>query len=84
MCECSDMADVFTDRTALARDLRERAGLSAGYASDLAHGRRGPSLQKALVIRDKLGIAVEVWPLKPTPNASSRARTARPEHEQAA
>ena len=74
MCEKKGMADVFTDRTALARELREKAGLSAGYASDLAHGRRTPSLGKALAIRDKLGIAVEVWPLRPTPNASPRPR----------
>lgn len=50
----------FANRTALATRLREK-GVSLGYASDLANGRRLPSLPLAARIEEELGIPATAW-----------------------
>lgn len=58
--------------TVTALDLRERLGLSAGHASDLANKRCPPSLKMALRIERELGVPVEYWE-----DVESRSRKAR-------
>lgn len=45
----------------LAAKLREKLGLSAAYASQLANGKREPSLTLAVRIEDALGIPTAAW-----------------------
>jgi transcriptional regulator with XRE-family HTH domain len=44
-----------------AQALRDRLNLSKGYASDLASGKRKPSLALAVRIERELGIPVAHW-----------------------
>lgn len=46
---------------ALAKVLVEDAGLSTGYASDLAHGNTLPSLTMAVKLERKLKIPLRFW-----------------------
>ena len=57
--------DPFENPKALARDLREKVGLSAGYASDLSSGIRRPSLELAVRIEGHLGIPASAWVARP-------------------
>jgi transcriptional regulator with XRE-family HTH domain len=50
-----------SEPTLTAKDLREKLGLSKGYASDLISGKRLPSLTLATRIRDQLGVPIERW-----------------------
>ena len=45
----------------LASDLRDKLGLSNSYASEIANGRRAPSLRLAVDIEQKLGIPPRHW-----------------------
>lgn len=45
----------------LAQLLRDRLGLSKGYASDLATGKRTPSLELAFKIEQAIGLPVSHW-----------------------
>lgn len=47
--------------TLTAQALRERLNLSKGYASDLASGKRTPSLPLAVRIEREFGIPVAHW-----------------------
>jgi transcriptional regulator with XRE-family HTH domain len=53
--------DPFEDSRELARALREKVGVSTGYASDLALRRRTPSLALALKIEELIGVPVNSW-----------------------
>ena len=60
------MCDVFAmaQQPALeitAQVLREKIGLSQGYASDLANGKRRPSLKLAVRIQREIGIPITHW-----------------------
>lgn len=44
-----------------AKDLRDKLGISKGYASDLATGKREPSLKLAIRIERELGFPVSCW-----------------------
>jgi transcriptional regulator with XRE-family HTH domain len=44
-----------------ARLLHQRMGMARGYASDLARGRRTPSLALAYRIRRELKISLDHW-----------------------
>lgn len=52
-----------------ARELREKLGLSKGYASDLISGKRRPSLELAFRIERELGVPVSRW--APSQNADA-------------
>ena len=41
--------------------LRDRLDLSASYASELASGKRSPSLTLAVLIEERLGIPTSFW-----------------------
>lgn len=43
------------------RELRERLGLSKGYAYDLASGREKPSLEVAARIEREFGFPAAAW-----------------------
>lgn len=58
--------------TVSAQALRDKLGMSAGHASDLANKRCPPSLKMALRIERELGVPVEYWE-----DVESRARKAR-------
>lgn len=50
------------DRPAItAQALRERLNISKGYASDLASGKRTPSLPLAVRIEREFGVPVAHW-----------------------
>jgi transcriptional regulator with XRE-family HTH domain len=51
----------FSDTKALGAQLRERCQISPSYASELATGRRQPSLAMAVKIEQELGIPVAAW-----------------------
>ncbi len=53
--------DPFAEPKALAGRLRDELKLSTGYASDLANGKRVPSLKVASEIEAKLGIPASAW-----------------------
>ncbi|MCA3699693.1 MAG: helix-turn-helix transcriptional regulator [Brevundimonas sp.] len=44
-----------------AAQLREKLGLSRGYACDLANGNRKPSLKLALRIEQEFGVPASHW-----------------------
>lgn len=69
------MSDVgpFENPKALAKDLREKIGMSAGYASDLAAGKRQPSLDMAVKIERELGIPAAAWIDRPAHTTSDAA-----------
>lgn len=52
--------DPFENQKELAASLRA-LGVSAGYASDLAQGKRQPSLTLAVKIEEQLSIPVAAW-----------------------
>jgi transcriptional regulator with XRE-family HTH domain len=52
---------------ALAAELRDRVGLSAAYASELAAGKRTPSLALAVKIERELQIPASAWIDRETP-----------------
>jgi transcriptional regulator with XRE-family HTH domain len=53
--------DPFDNPKELARTLRDRFGLSKGYASQLANGLRVPSLDLAVRLEDEMKIKPRVW-----------------------
>lgn len=57
--------------------LRDKVGISDGYAFDLANGHREPSLKMAIRIREATGIPVEIWPLPEKEKVARAPRTAR-------
>ena len=63
MCEISVMAKHphKLEPRALAKVLVESAGLSIGYASDLAHGKTLPSYSMALKLERDLKIPMRFW-----------------------
>jgi|Deesub1362B_J571_1020462.scaffolds.fasta_scaffold00831_11 transcriptional regulator with XRE-family HTH domain len=63
MCEISVMAKHAhkLEPRALAKVLVEGAGLSVGYASDLAHGKTLPSLTLAVKLERDLKIPLRFW-----------------------
>lgn len=63
MCEVSHMAKTRfpTEPKELARLLVEKAGLSIGYASDLANAKREPSLKLAAQLERELKIPCLFW-----------------------
>lgn len=68
----SDLA-VFDDPKALAATLREKLSVSAAYASELANGRRQPSLTLAVRIEQELGIPAAAWIGRPDPKSDQDA-----------
>jgi transcriptional regulator with XRE-family HTH domain len=52
-----------TAPTVRAAELAKVAGVTRQYAHQLLTGWRSPSLEKAIEIRDRLGIPVEAWPM---------------------
>lgn len=63
MCEISVMAKHphKLEPRALAKVLVEGAGLSVGYASDLAHGKTLPSYAMAVKLERDLKIPMRFW-----------------------
>jgi hypothetical protein len=51
----------FSTPAALAKALTDKVGLSTGYASDLAHAKRAPSLKVAVEIERKMRIPPRWW-----------------------
>ncbi len=49
------------DTTEFAKLLASKVKLSPGYASDLAHMKRRPSLEKAVKFEDAYGIPPRYW-----------------------
>lgn len=49
------------DPKALSSALREKLNISTSYASELANGKRLPSLTLAVQIQEKLGIPASAW-----------------------
>lgn len=87
MCEVFAMTNSDpSEKSALARALKDRVGLSASYAHEIAHGQRTPSLKMAVKIERMLGIAPASWlnnePLDVT--ASNDAPAEDPEARQRA
>jgi transcriptional regulator with XRE-family HTH domain len=54
-----------------AAELAKVAGVTRQYAHQLLTGERSPSLEKAIEIRDRLGIPVEAWPMPKKVRASA-------------
>ena len=62
MCEIMAMTKrTFSIPADLAKALRDQAGLSASYASEIASGQRTPSLALAVKIEGALGIPPAHW-----------------------
>lgn len=67
------MTDIalFADPKALAANLRDKLQVSSAYASELANGKRQPSLSLAVRIERELGIPAAAWIGRPTQDAAA-------------
>lgn len=63
--------DPFAEPRALAGQLRDKLKMSTGYASDLANGKRVPSLKLAATIEAQLGIPASAWMKRPHQSAAA-------------
>jgi transcriptional regulator with XRE-family HTH domain len=64
MCEILGMKQKFTppaETPEFAKLLASKVKVSAGYASDLARGKRVPSLSKAIEFERAYGIPCDFW-----------------------
>lgn len=50
-----------SEKSALTKALKDRVGMSASYAHEIAHGHRTPSLKMAVKIERALGITPASW-----------------------